>query len=255
MKLKVIASSSGGNCYVLQPNQGKSLVLEAGEKISELGKAVTFGWSKIAGVLVTHEHQDHASHVAEFQSRGLKVYATEATAAALHNTEIIAIESVSNRNHSFTVGDFKIRWFDTQHDAAHPVGYFIKHHEIGNLLFITDTAAIYNKFKGVNHLMIEANYDPDHPRFNTLSKSYINRVRLAHLSIAQANDFIRHNLDDVKDLATVTLLHLSSRHADRQDFKKRITVTLNEMNNHATTVEIATPWLVRDLPNFNKPNF
>lgn len=254
MKLKVIASSSGGNCYVLQPNQGKSLVLEAGEKISELGKAVTYGWSKIAGVLVTHEHQDHASHVAEFQSRGLKVYATEATAAAIDNKNIITLESVSNRNRTFTVGDFKIRWFDTQHDAAHPVGYFIKHHEMGNLLFITDTAVIYSKFKGVNHLMIETNYDPDHPRFNTLSESYINRVRLAHLSIAQANEFIRNNIDDVKSLATVTLLHLSSRHADRQDFKKLTTKTLRELGSNAK-VEVATPWLVRDLPNFNKPNF
>lgn len=254
MKLKVIASSSGGNCYVLQPNQGKSLVLEAGEKISELGKAVTYGWSKIAGVLVTHEHQDHASHIEEFQSRGLSVYATEETAAVLNNKNIIGLESISNRNHTFKVADFKIRWFDTQHDAAHPVGYFINHPEIGNLLFITDTAAINNKFKGVNHLMIEANYDPDHPRFNTLSESYINRVMLAHLSIKQANDFIRHNLDDVKDLATVTLLHLSSRHADRQDFKKRTTKTLRELGSNAK-VEIATPWLIRDLPNFNKPNF
>lgn len=254
MKLKVIASSSGGNCYVLQPNQGKSLVIEAGEKISELGKAVTYGWSKIAGVLVTHEHQDHASHVAEFQSRGLKVYATEATAAAIGNKNILTLESVSNRNHTFTVGDFKIRWFDTQHDAAHPVGYFINHHEMGNLLFITDTAAINNKFKGVNHLMIEANFDPDHPRFNTLSESYINRVMLAHLSIKQANDFIRHNLDDVKDLATVTLLHLSSRHADRQDFKKRTTKTLLELGSNAK-VEIATPWLIREFPQYKKPNF
>lgn len=255
MKLKVIGSSSGGNCYVLQPNQGKSLVLEAGEKIGELGKAVTFGWSKIAGVIITHEHQDHAAHVADFQSRGLKVYATEDTAAALHNNEIISLESVSNRNRTFTIGDFKIKWFDTNHDAAHPVGYFISHPEMGKLLFITDTAEIKNKFKGVNHLLIEANYDPDHPRFNTLSESYIQRVRLAHLSIKQAEDFIRYNIEDRWHLATVTLLHLSSRHADRQDFKKRIDTALRQMMLETVKVEIATPWLVRELPQYSNPNF
>lgn len=255
MKLKVISSSSGGNCYVLQPNHGKSLVLEAGEKIGELGKAVTFGWSKIAGVLITHEHQDHASHVADFQSRGLKVYATEATANALHNTEIISLESVSSRNRTFTIGDFKIKWFDTDHDAAHPVGYFISHPEMGKLLFITDTAQISARFKGVNHLMIEANYDPDHPRFNTLTEAYITRVRLSHLSIKQAEDFIRYNIEDRWQLSTVTLLHLSSRHADRADFKARIEKTLAQSFLENVRVEIATPWLVRELPQYQSPNF
>ena len=256
MKLKVIGSSSAGNCYILKPELGKALVLEAGVKLDELGKAIgAYQWSKIAGVLLTHEHGDHAGHVQDFQSRGLKVYATHATAKKLDNPRITPLELISGEKKNFTVGDFKIRWFDVNHDAVHPVGYFISHKEMGTLLFITDTAEIRNRFKGVNHLMIEANYDPDDERFNNLSESHINRVILSHLSIKQADDFIANNLQDPQQLVSVTLIHLSSRHANREEFRKRIERTLRTRHGSSARVEVATPWLVTELSQYKSPNF
>lgn len=251
MKLKVIGSSSAGNCYVLQPEIGKSLILEAGCKLDELGKMIHFSWGNIAGCLVTHEHQDHASHITDLQKRGVKIYATAGTATKLNNPNILKLEEVSSQKKCFNVGDFKCKWFNVTHDAAHPVGYLISHKEMGILAFITDTAEIKNKFPGVNHLMVEANYDPDHPRFNTLSESYINRVMLSHLSIEQTAEFVRQN---TADLQTITLIHLSSRHADRKEFTKKIKEVCLRAGT-APKIEVATPWLVRDLPNYNKPNF
>lgn len=252
MKLKVIGSSSAGNCYVLQPSDGKALIIEAGCKLEEVGKAVTFAWGKIAGCIVTHEHQDHAAHISDLQSRGVKVYTAAATAGKLNNYGIHTLEKVSNRKRIFEVGDFRIKWFDVNHDAAHPVGYLIQHPEMGTLAFVTDTAEIKWKFPSIDHLMLEANYDPDHPRFNTLSESYINRVMLSHLSIKQAEDFVAKN--GTPDLQTITLIHLSSRHADRKEFAKRIKAICTA-NGIAPKIEIATPWLVRDLRNPYKPNF
>jgi hypothetical protein len=38
-------------------------------------------------------------------------------------------------------------------------GYLISHHEMGLMLFATDTYYVSNKFAGLNHILIEANYD------------------------------------------------------------------------------------------------
>ena len=248
MKLKIIGSSSSGNCYVLQPTTGKALILEAGRPIDELGKTIKYKWDQVAGVLLTHEHGDHAGHVEAFQSRGLDVYATRDTALALVNLDIKYIDA----NPQFKLGDFTVRWFDVNHDASHPVGYLIHHPEMGKLLFITDTAEIPYRFKGVNHLLLEANYDDRHPHFNDLSKSYMQRVRLSHLSIKQACDFIGSNEHD--KLATITLCHVSSRNATKHGVKEEVK-NLCEHLAIAPAVNVATPWLVIDLPQYEHPNF
>ena len=248
MKLKIIGSSSQGNCYILQPTAGKALILEAGRPIEELGKALKYKWDNVAGVLITHEHGDHAGHVRAFQSRGLEIYATKGTAEALVNCDVFLIDEAPQ----FQLGDFKIRWFKTVHDAASPCGYLIAHPEMGKLLFITDSAEIPYKFKGVNHLLLEANYDDRHPNFNDLSKSYIERVRLSHLSIKQACDFIGSNEHD--KLATITLCHVSSRNATKHGVKTQIK-SLCEYLAIAPAINVATPWLIINLPKFNEPNF
>lgn len=251
MKLKILGSSSAGNCYVLQPEKGAALVLEAGVTAQNLGKAVTFRWSEIAGVFITHEHQDHAAHVKDYQRRGLKVYATTGTAEKLENQNILRIDE--NPTKKLKVGDFTIIWFDTIHDAAQPCGYYINHPEMGNLLFVTDTGEINKRFTGINHLLIETNYDPDNKAFNDLTKSYIERVRLSHLSIKQAENFIIENCA-VKDLFNVVLIHLSSRHADKKEFKKRIE-TVCRNNAIGAKVHIATPWLCVNLNDYKNLSF
>lgn len=253
MKLKVIGSSSGGNCYILKPDSGKTLILEAGINIKEVGKMLTYKWKDVAGVLITHEHQDHAAYVSEFQARGIKVYATSETAERINN-QVIPLQFVSSKNHVLQIDNFKIMWFDTVHDAAHPVGYFISHPEMGKLLFITDTAEITQKFRGVNHLCIETNYDPNNAAFARLSESYINRVLLSHLSIDQAEKFIINNILDKGKLESVTLLHLSSRHADKQEFPKRIKKTLSKLGRDIP-VEVAQPYTIINLKQYEKPNF
>ncbi|HCB45364.1 MAG TPA: MBL fold hydrolase, partial [Algoriphagus sp.] len=59
MKLIVLGSSSAGNCYILQDNQGNSLILEAGVRIKEIKKALDFDISGIQGCLISHRHGDH----------------------------------------------------------------------------------------------------------------------------------------------------------------------------------------------------
>ena len=247
MKLKVIRTGSAGNCYILKPTTGESLILEAGVNIRDVAKFIAFKWSDIAGVLVTHEHQDHAAHITDFQARGINVYATEGTAQKCGNSNIKTIDNTPE----FSLGDFKIRWFDTVHDAAHPVGFLIFHPEMGKLLFVTDTAEIRQNFVGINHLMIEANFDENHPNFNDLTKKWLERVRLSHFSITKARQFA---VKQAQTLQTCILIHLSKRHADVKDFETKVKQSLLEVGSGAN-VYVARNFGIIDLINVEKPNF
>lgn len=52
MQLKVIGSSSKGNCYILE-NDKEALILECGVPFMETKKAIDFNLHKISGCLIT----------------------------------------------------------------------------------------------------------------------------------------------------------------------------------------------------------
>ena len=55
MFMKVLGSSSSGNCYLL--DSGKEvLVIEAGVPFADVKEAIGYQTSKIVGVLSSHEH-------------------------------------------------------------------------------------------------------------------------------------------------------------------------------------------------------
>lgn len=54
-KLKVINSSSSGNCYILTCNNEK-LILDAGLPIKAIKQGLGFDLGGIQGVLITHAH-------------------------------------------------------------------------------------------------------------------------------------------------------------------------------------------------------
>ena len=58
MKLKVLGSSSSGNCYILESDT-EALIIEAGLPFMEVKKALNFNVRKIVGVVVSHSHGDH----------------------------------------------------------------------------------------------------------------------------------------------------------------------------------------------------
>ena len=58
MELRVVASGSEGNAYVLQ-NEGEALLLEAGVSFKKVLPALNYDVSKVQGVLISHEHGDH----------------------------------------------------------------------------------------------------------------------------------------------------------------------------------------------------
>ncbi len=122
MKLKVLGSSSSGNCYLIEINKNEKLILDAGINFKDVQKELKFNLQGIQGVLVTHEHMDHLKYAPNFALNGIDVYASGGTFKKLelvgHRFKIIkALQQ-------FEIGNFIILPFDTQHDAAEPLRIF-----------------------------------------------------------------------------------------------------------------------------------
>lgn len=122
MKLKVLGSSSKGNCYLIEANEKDKLILDAGINFKDVQKELRFDFQGIQGVLITHEHMDHLKYAPNFALNGIDVYSSAGTFAKLdlkgHRFKVIKALK------QFEIGNFTILPFDTQHDAAEPLRIF-----------------------------------------------------------------------------------------------------------------------------------
>jgi phosphoribosyl 1,2-cyclic phosphodiesterase len=189
MKLKVLGSSSKGNCYILQ-NKSSSLLLEAGIRFDEIKRGLDFNYSKVAACLITHEHLDHSKAVRDVLRAGIDVYASKGTIEALLNQKVdmCRLPHQSESEKSFTVGPFTILPFQAQHDAAEPLGFLIKDMNTGEkVLFATDTYYVKYKFPALNYILVECNYCDDILKKNIamghVPKSLERRLLESHFSL------------------------------------------------------------------------
>ncbi|MCI8806321.1 MAG: MBL fold metallo-hydrolase [Clostridiales bacterium] len=229
MRLKVLGSGSLGNCYLLE-NASECLVLEAGINFKEVLKALNFNITKVVGCLVTHEHKDHSKYVREFIKNGICVYMSKGTVSALNlNSHYI---NYVKRNEYFKVGNFKIIPFNTKHDAAEPLGYYINHKETGNILFATDTYYILNKFKDLNNILIECNYSGKILEKNIQNGSVPihlkERIIRSHMEFETCEKCLREN--DLRQTNNVVLIHLSDNNSDAKMFRREIQNILPYVN-------------------------
>ena len=123
---------------------------------------------------------------------------------------------------------FKDKWrvaiFPLEHDAAEPVGFFIRH-EKEALLFIPDTAYVRNRFEGITILVIECNNTEDILSEKILSgaiPSFVGRrIRRNHLSLRNVKEFILAN-NMARSLREIWLIHLSDTNSSEERFIKEI---------------------------------
>lgn len=221
MRLKVLGSSSKGNCYLLIAESGQTLVIEAGVRFTEVQKAIGFKTNDIIGCLVSHEHQDHAKFADQFMDHAIDVICSQGTAAHLqqhHRRKTI------HPNHTYKLGEFKIFAFDVVHDAAEPFGYLINHPESGNILFLTDTFYSEYTFKGLNNLLLEVNYDEKILAANIesgrLNPSIRRRIETSHMSLQTALELL--NANDISAVNNIVLIHLSDSNSHAGNFKQTV---------------------------------
>jgi phosphoribosyl 1,2-cyclic phosphodiesterase len=224
MIMKVLGSSSKGNCYLLG-NDNEILILELGLNFKEIKKGLDFKLKNVCGCLVTHEHKDHSKALLNAAQMGLDVYTSQGTkeACAADHHRIKTIKS----GEQFKLGGFKILAFEAEHDAREPLGFLIQHEEMGKLLFATDTYYLKWQFEGLNHIMIECNYSEDiltkNIENNYVPKILGHRLRTSHFSLEYLKEFFKSN--DLKQVREIVLLHLSEGNGDPELFLDEITKT------------------------------
>lgn len=244
MELKILGSSSAGNCYVLD-NGKEALVLECGISFNQVKKAVNFDISRIVGCLVSHEHGDHAKHVGSFLDARIPVFMSKGTSehiSSKHEPNVVEHGDV------FDAGNFKIQAFDTQHDCAEPFGFLIHHPETGMVLFATDTYYLAYTFDGLNNILIECNYRIDILEENIVSGRILGKMKDRTVQSHMSFDTCRETLlaNDLSAVNNIVLIHLSDGNSNALEFQQRIHEATGK------TVHIANKGM---NINFNKTPF
>lgn len=220
MVLKVLGSSSQGNCYILE-NKNEALIIEAGVRFIEVKKALGFDIRKVSGCLITHQHNDHAKYIKAMVESGFPTLALEEvwTAKGVTGSRAYCIE----RGKGYRFGRFKVLPFDACHDVS-CVGYLIDHPETGRIMFLTDSCMCEYVFPGLNQVMIECNYS-DAKLVEAINAgrtlpSQRERLMTSHMELNTCKGFLCAN--DLTNVANIILLHLSDNNSDEKHFVSEI---------------------------------
>lgn len=222
MNLKILGSSSKGNCYILSSPTG-SLIIEVGLPIKSIQRGLNYNISNIVGAIGTHSHLDHMHSAKEIMKIGIDLFVTKETADALglsgHRLNII--EPLKQ----FEIGDFIILGFPTEHDCPGSVGYLIQYRPTGEkLLFLTDSYYSKYKFSGLSYIMIECNYIKETLDANIAAGLIDERMKprllQSHFSLEHVKEFLQAN--DLSQCREIILLHLSDSNSDAARMIKEI---------------------------------
>lgn len=221
IKIRTLASGSSGNAYLIDDGHTQ-LLLECGISFKDIQIALDFKTSNIAGCLVSHEHKDHTKGLKDVLRNGIDVYASKGTIEQ-ENIKHHRLKPVKAKQ-QFEVGTWKILPFDVEHDVAEPLGFLLMNEQGERLLFATDTYYVRYKFKGLTHIMIEANYSMEILDQNINSglvhPAMKNRLIKSHFSLENVKEFLRAN--DLSKVQEIHLIHLSNNNSDERLFKYEV---------------------------------
>lgn len=219
MKLKCIATGSTGNCYLLQADNGETLILDCGISIKEIKKGLNWNVKGVVGVLCTHKHLDHSKSVLELCRAGFHTVVPYLISPGKSETFGCRMKKSNFKIDTFALTTIDGSWAHTDANGEPcPIyGFLITHKEMGRMLYITDCELIKWRFKDINHILLGVNYDND---LVDTGNPKANHVFRGHLSIDTACDFVRAN--DSDSLQNVIMCHLSSENSDKDSFIEKM---------------------------------
>lgn len=228
LEIKSFGSGSAGNCYTISDGEN-TIMLEAGLPIKEIKKAMDYQVSKLSGVLLSHGHGDHAKSIKDVARLGVTCFMSAGTKKELEldHHRLQAVKPLQ----AFEVGGFKVLPFPVEHDTDEPFGYLIQAKSGEKILFATDTYYIRYKFKGLTHIMVEANFSEsildEQIRNGITNKSMKRRLMRSHFSLENVITFLRAN--DLAAVEEIWLLHLSDSNSNAAQFKREIAELTGKM--------------------------
>lgn len=211
-----IGSGSKGNSALLEFNKSYYL-LDAGiscKRITDYLCTRNLCLSDIAGIFITHEHEDHTKGLKVLLKKApnLKIYCTAGTALAINQrgTEIKDFHRIDYET-PFMINGCKCTAFQVSHDAIQPMGL---HVETNNqtMVMATDlgcvTSDVLRHAQNADILCIESNYDLEllkRSSYPTFLKQRI-RSKTGHLP----NEGVRGILSRMNKIPqNLVLMHLS----------------------------------------------
>jgi phosphoribosyl 1,2-cyclic phosphodiesterase len=216
LRIAVLGSGSGGNCVVVDSG-GRRLLLDAGFSCREIERRLrTLGIepASLDGVVLTHEHGDHARGAERLVRRhGLPVHATSGTLAAGVLGRQTGKAGVVVSGRPFEVGGFLVEAFTVPHDAREPVGLVVEDGAGRRVGLVADLGArsqlAWARLREVSVLLLETNHDLEMLRSGPYPWSLKQRVagRHGHLSNREAAEAIEELAGERLEL--VVLYHLS----------------------------------------------
>jgi len=204
-RVSILASGSTGNCTLLESGC-TTLLVDAGLGKKELLRRFeSLGRERpehIDGILLTHEHSDHSTGLAqlsrdwaccayltELAHREIRKMYEDGPKAKMHRIQYI------RPGIKFLVGDIEITAFSIPHDAADPVGYAFRANG-KKVAIVTDLGympeLVKYHLRDSDFLMLESNHDIEMLKFGPYPWYIKQRVmsRTGHLSNAIVSEFL-----------------------------------------------------------------
>ena len=213
IKLKCLGSGSSGNCYLLS-TETETLILDCGIPIMGIKKGLNFDLSKVVGCVVTHSHKDHSLSVKDFENMGIPVF------KPYENKKPINLNGWNGTIQAFDLTDKDGKFMHTNADGSECpcYGFLITHHELGRMLYITDTELVKWRFKDINHILISCNYQKKYIDEENLAKR--NHVFRGHMELETVKEFIKAN--NSESLQNIILCHLSQDNSNPEECKAEV---------------------------------
>ena len=213
----MLGSGSRGNAVLIECDEGAHVLVDAGFPTSVLAErlaSIGVEPESIEGVILTHEHTDHARGAAAAARRwGWDVYATAGTVAESPSLADIDVRSFEPGG-TLSIGCADIETVRISHDAAEPVALVVTSRRSGSRTAIAYDlgqvdGALRRSLRDVDVLVLESNHDAGMLRAGPYPPSVQRRIasRTGHLSNEAAARLARDCAE--AGLGELVLAHLS----------------------------------------------